>query len=153
MTESRTQALGDVAAIMRDRGTARDSSSTAFSGSTGDIVRRLKELGFHTAHKTQVGEVADMLFGTAVRPRPSAHRRISDEQFEVLSRVYALCKAYGYTVEELAQYLRGDLSREEIRAHLDRGLALLDTIEVLAAVPGLVGDPVTPRADDEPDED
>jgi len=94
-----------------------------------------------------------MLFGPAVRPRPSAHRRISDEQFEVLSRTYALCKAYGYTVEELAEFLRGDLSREEIRAHLERGLALLDTIEELAAVPGLVGAPVALRGPGDPDDD
>lgn len=132
--------LGDVAAIMRDRGAARESA-TSFSGSTGDIVRRLKELGFHTAHKTQVGEIADLLFGTAVRPRPTAHRRISDDQFELLSRAYALCKAYGYTMEEIADYIRGDLDRAEIRAHLERGLALLDSVEQLASIPGIVGEP------------
>jgi len=132
--------LADVAAIMRDRGAARESS-TSFSGSTGDIVRRLKELGFHTAHKTQVGEIADLLFGTAVRTRPTAHRRITDDQFELLSRAYALCKAYGYTMEEISAYIRGDLDRAEIRAHLERGLSLLDTVEQLASIPGIVGDP------------
>lgn len=147
MTGTRTEGgptaagdLGDVAAIMRDRGSAREAATT-FSGSTGDIVRRLKELGFHTAHKTQVGEIADLLFGTAVRPRPTAHRRISDDQYELLSRAYALCKAYGYTMEEIAAYVRGEMSREEVRAHLERGLALLDSVEKLATIPGIVGDP------------
>lgn len=127
----------DVAAIMRDRG--QDPTAGSFSGSTGDIVMRLRELGIYK-HKAWVGEVADALFGEAVRPRPSAHRRISDHQFEILCRAYVLCAAYGYSMEELASYLHGHTSPAEIRDHLMRGLALLDTLDDLAAAdPSQIG--------------
>jgi len=119
----------DIAAIMRERGA--DPTAGSFSGSTGDIVMRLRELGIYK-HKAWVGEVADLLFGEAVRPRPSAHRRISDHQFELLTRAYVLCAAYGYTMEEVAAYLRGRIDRDEMREHLLRGLALLDTLDEFA---------------------
>ena len=127
----------DVAAIMRERGA--DPTAGSFSGSTGDIVMRLRELGIYK-HKAWVGEVTDLLFGEAVRPRPSAHRRISDQQFEILTRAYVLCAAYGYTMEEVADYLRGKVGPDEMREHLLRGLALLDTVDQLAAAdPSQIG--------------
>jgi hypothetical protein len=127
-----TTEFSDVAAIMRDRASdAVTGTSNAARGSTGDIVERLRELGIHK-HKAWVGEVADMLFGEAVRPRPSAHRRINDEQFDVLCRAYVLCAAYGYTMEEVADYIHGRKSALEMRDHLHRGLALIDTLDELA---------------------
>lgn len=133
--------LDDVAAIMRERGA--DPTAGSFSGSTGDIVMRLRELGIYK-HKAWVGEVADLLFGEAVRPRPSAHRRISDHQFDILTRAYVLCAAYGYTMEEVADYLRGKISQEQMREHLYRGLALVDTLDQLAeADPSQIGPEVT----------
>ncbi|MFZ4515942.1 MAG: hypothetical protein ACOYN3_06485 [Acidimicrobiia bacterium] len=131
----------DVTAIMRERG--QDPTAGSFSGSTGDIVMRLRELGIYK-HKAWVGEVADALFGEAVRPRPSAHRRVSDHQFEILCRAYVLCAAYGYSMEELAAYLHGRVSHDEVRAHLMRGLALLDTLDELAAAdPSQIGPEVS----------
>ena len=133
--------MDDVAAIMRERGA--DPTAGSFSGSTGDIVMRLRELGIYK-HKAWVGEVADLLFGEAVRPRPSAHRRISDHQFDILTRAYVLCAAYGYTMEEVADYLRGKTSREQMREHLYRGLALVDTLDQLVeADPSQVGPEVS----------
>lgn len=129
---------------MRERGT--DPTAGSFSGSTGDIVMRLRELGIYK-HKAWVGEVSDLLFGEAVRPRPSAHRRISDHQFEILTRSYVLCAAYGYTLEEIADYLRGKVQREEMREHLMRGLALLDTLDQLVdADPSQIGPEVVPNS-------
>ena len=131
----------DVAAIMRDRGS--DPTAGSFSGSTGDIVMRLRELGIYK-HKAWVGEVTDLLFGEAVRPRPSAHRRISDHQFEILCRAYVLCAAYGYTMEEVADYLRAKTGKDQMREHLLRGLALLDTVDQLVdADPSQIGPEVT----------
>ena len=137
----------DVAAIMRERGA--DPTAGSFSGSTGDIVMRLRELGIYK-HKAWVGEVSDLLFGEAVRPRPSAHRRISDHQFEMLTRAYVLCAAYGYTLDEIAAYLRGKIDRDEMREHLMRGLALLDTLDELAAAdPAQIGPEVATSLSDE----
>ena len=133
--------LNDVSAIMRERGS--DPTAGSFSGSTGDIVMRLRELGIYK-HKAWVGEVADMLFGEAVRPRPSAHRRISDHQFEILTRAYVLCAAYGYTMEEVAAYLRGQIPQAQMREHLMRGVALLDTVDQLMEIdPSQVGPEVS----------
>lgn len=133
--------LDDVAAIMRERGA--DPTAGSFSGSTGDIVMRLRELGIYK-HKAWVGEVADLLFGEAVRPRPSAHRRISDHQFDILTRAYVLCAAYGYTMEEVADYLRGKIAKDQMLEHLYRGVALVDTLDQLAAAdPSQIGPEVT----------
>ena len=135
--------LGDVAAIMRDRGPAgRAEQAGTFVGSTGDIVLRLRELGIYT-HKARVGEVSDMLFGDNVRAREGAHRRISDEQFEILCRAFVLCAAYGYTMEELADFLAGRATGEQVRAHLERGLALLEALEEYAGLEAASHRPAT----------
>lgn len=132
--------LADVQQIMRERAIGDvERSPGTFPGSTGDIVLRLRELGIYT-HKARVGEVADMLFGDAARPHDGGHRRISDEQFEVMCRAFVLCAAYGYTMEEIADFIHGRMTKLKLRAHLERGVALIDALEEYAGMVDLTAE-------------
>ncbi|HMS25054.1 MAG TPA: hypothetical protein PKB15_05130 [Acidimicrobiia bacterium] len=132
MTEDISEELEEIASrLSSHRGAAEEQT---YSGSTGDIVARLEKIGIHT-HKAKVAEVADLLFGDDVRSRPSAHRRIDDRQFEILARAFLLYVNFSYEFEEIAGFIKGKTSYDDILFRLKAGLVLIDEIGENAGVP------------------
>lgn len=125
MTEEISEELGDIASKLSTRRSAMAEDN--YSGSTGDVVNRLEKIGIHT-HKAKVAEVADMLFEGEVRISPNAHRRINDKQFEVLARAFLLYVNFSYEFEEIADFINGKSSYDDILFRLKAGLVLIDEI-------------------------
>lgn len=125
MTEEISEELGDIASKLSSRRTTATEDN--YSGSTGDVVNRLEKIGIHT-HKAKVAEVADMLFEGEVRVSPNAHRRINDKQFEVLARAFLLYVNFSYEFEEIADFISGRSSYDDILFRLKAGLVLIDEI-------------------------
>ncbi len=134
MSEDISEDLEEIASRLTSRraGTAEDLNN---SGSTGDIVIRLEKIGIHT-HKAKVAEVSDLLFGDDVRSRPSAHRRIDDKQFEVLARAFLLYVNFSYEFEEIADFIKGKSSYDDILFRLKAGLVLIDEIADQVGIAG-----------------
>lgn len=125
MTEEISEELGDIASKLSSR---RNSlAEDNYSGSTGDVVNRLEKIGIHT-HKAKVAEVADLLFEGEVRVSPNAHRRINDKQFEVLARAFLLYVNFSYEFDEIADFINGKSSYDDILFRLKAGLVLIDEI-------------------------
>ena len=132
MNDEISEELEEIASrLTSHRGNAEEQN---YSGSTGDVVSRLEKIGIHT-HKAKVAEVADLLFGDDVRSRPSAHRRIDDTQFEILARAFLLYVNFSYEFEEIAGFIKGESSYDEILFRLKAGLVLIDEIGEHSGVP------------------
>ena len=132
MNEEISEELEEIASrLTPHRGNAEEQN---YSGSTGDVVTRLEKIGIHT-HKAKVAEVADLLFGDDVRSRPSAHRRIDDRQFEILARAFLLYVNFSYEFEEIAGFIKGETSYDDILFRLKAGLVLIDEIGEHSGVP------------------
>ena len=125
MTEEISEELGDIASKLSNR--RNSMAEDNYSGSTGDVVNRLEKIGIHT-HKAKVAEVADMLFEGEVRVSPNAHRRINDKQFEVLARAFLLYVNFSYEFDEIADFINGKSSYDDILFRLKAGLVLIDEI-------------------------
>lgn len=125
MTEEISEELGDIASKLSTRRSTETEDN--YSGSTGDVVNRLEKIGIHT-HKAKVAEVADMLFEGEVRVSPNAHRRINDKQFEVLARAFLLYVNFSYEFEEIADFISGRSTYDDILFRLKAGLVLIDEI-------------------------
>ncbi len=139
MNEEISEELEEIAnRLTSHRGSVEEQN---YSGSTGDVVSRLEKIGIHT-HKAKVAEVADLLFGDDVRSRPSAHRRIDDRQFEILARAFLLYVNFSYEFEELAGFIKGKTSYDDILFRLKAGLVLIDEIGEHSGVPT----PLSPAA-------
>lgn len=132
MAEEISDELEEIASkLTTRRGNAEEQN---YSGSTGDIVARLEKIGIHT-HKAKVAEVSDLLFGGDVRSRPSAHRRIDEKQFEILARAFLLYVNFSYEFEEIASFIKGQTSYDDVLFRLKAGLVLIDEIGEHAGVP------------------
>jgi hypothetical protein len=134
MSEDISEDLEEIASRLTTRRSNNDQDQSN-SGSTGDVVARLEKIGIHT-HKAKVAEVADLLFGDDVRSRPSAHRRIDDRQFEILARAFLLYVNFSYEFEEIADFLKGKASYDDVLFRLKAGLVLIDEIAEQAGVSG-----------------
>lgn len=132
MTEEISEELEEIANRLTSRRGNQEEQN--YSGSTGDVVTRLEKIGIHT-HKAKVAEVADLLFGDDVRSRPSAHRRIDDQQFEILARAFLLYVNFSYEFEEIADFIKGRSSYDDVLFRLKAGLVLIDEIGEHAGVP------------------
>lgn len=145
MTEEISEELEEIAnKLTSRRGSAEEQN---YSGSTGDVVARLEKIGIHT-HKAKVAEVADLLFGDDVRSRPSAHRRIDDKQFEILARAFLLYVNFSYEFEELAGFVRGQISYDDILFRLKAGLVLIDEMGEHAGIPTPLATGVIPSVEE-----
>lgn len=132
MTEDISDELEEIASRLTSRRTAPEDQN--YSGSTGDVVVRLEKIGIHT-HKAKIAEVADLLFGNEVRSSPSAHRRIDDNQFEILARAFLLYVNFSYEFEEIADFIKGSATYDDVLFRLKAGLVLIDEIADQAGVP------------------
>jgi len=141
MTDDIPEELEEIASKLTSRRGAPDDN---YSGSTGDVVNRLEKIGIHT-HKAKVAEVADMLFPGEVRSSPNAHRRIDDAQFEIIARAFLLYVNFSYEFEELASFIKGESSYDDVLFRLKAGLVLIDEIAEQAGVQTAVNN-VTPSA-------
>lgn len=132
MSEEISEDLEEIANKLTSRrgGNADDLNN---SGSTGDVVNRLEKIGIHT-HKAKVAEVADLLFAGDVRSRPSAHRRIDDRQFEILARAFLLYVNFSYEFEEIADFINGKSTYDDVLFRLKAGLVLIDEIADQAGI-------------------
>lgn len=132
MSEDISEDLEEIANRLTSRRAGTDQDQN-YSGSTGDVVNRLEKIGIHT-HKAKVAEVADLLFGNDVRARPSAHRRIDDRQFEILARAFLLYVNFSYEFEEIADFLAGKATYDDVLFRLKAGLVLIDEIADQAGI-------------------
>lgn len=139
MNDDISEELEEIASRLTSRRESADEQN--YSGSTGDVVTRLEKIGIHT-HKAKVAEVADLLFGDDVRSRPSAHRRIDDRQFEILARAFLLYVNFSYEFEEIAAFIKGQTSYDDVLFRLKAGLVLIDEIGEQAGVPTPLSAPV-----------
>ncbi len=132
MSEEISEELEEIANKLTSRRGAPEQEQNN-SGSTGDVVNRLEKIGIHT-HKAKVAEVADLLFGGDVRTRPGAHRRIDDQQFEILARAFLLYVNFSYEFEEIADFINGKSSYDDVLFRLKAGLVLIDEIAEQAGI-------------------
>ena len=98
------------------------------TASPREVAERLARIGVHT-DATRVAEVATILFlADDARSSRPVRRPISDRQFEILARAFLLHHNFHYEFEELAQFIQGRISYDEILHRLKAGLQLVERV-------------------------